>query len=74
MVSEALRPESRIKRLEVNDLIFEFVFPEHPGQDGSGEKGFETVDQNFYLPSRKGTPRHSRSSESATDTSLCPGN
>jgi hypothetical protein len=28
--------------LEVNDLIFEFVFPECLRQDGSGEKGFET--------------------------------
>jgi hypothetical protein len=38
----AFTPEFWIKLLEVNDLIFEFVFPECLGQDGSGEKGFET--------------------------------
>jgi hypothetical protein len=59
--------------MEVNDLIFEFVFPEHMGEDGSGEKGFETLDQDSCLPCRKGIPGLSRRSESATDTSLCPG-
>jgi hypothetical protein len=65
--------ESGIKPLEANDSIFEFVFPLQLGEDGSGEKGFETLDQNFYFPCRKGTPRHSRSRDSVADTSLCPG-
>jgi hypothetical protein len=68
-----ISPELGIKPLEVNDSIFEFVFPKYLGEDGSGEKGFETLDQNFYFPCRKGTPRHSRCIESVTDTSLCPG-
>ena len=33
--------------MEVNDLNFELVFPEHLRQHGSGEKGFDTSDQNF---------------------------
>jgi hypothetical protein len=65
--------ESGIKPLEANDSIFEFVFPLQLGEAGSGEKGFETLDQNFYFPCRKGTPRHSRSRDSVADTSLCPG-
>jgi len=39
----ALTAELSIKCLEVNDLNFEFVFLEHLGQDGSGEKGFESL-------------------------------
>jgi hypothetical protein len=39
----ALTPELRIRRLEVNDLNFEFVFPELVRQDGSGEIGCETL-------------------------------
>jgi hypothetical protein len=70
----AISPELGIKRLEANDSIFEFVFPKQLGEDGSGEKGFETLDQDFCLPRRKGTPRHSRGSKSVSDTSLCPGN
>lgn len=73
MDSVTFTPELWIKRLEVNDLNFEFVFHEYPGQDGSGEKGFETLDQNFCLPCRKGTPRLSRRSEFVSDTALCPG-
>jgi hypothetical protein len=45
----ALTPENWIKCLEVNDLIFEFVFPERLGQDGSGEKGFAALEQDFCL-------------------------
>jgi hypothetical protein len=39
----AFAREFWIKHLEVNDLIFEFVFPEYLRQDGSGEKGFGTI-------------------------------
>jgi hypothetical protein len=39
----AFTPEFWIKHLEVNDLIFEFVFPECLRQDRSGEKGFGTI-------------------------------
>jgi hypothetical protein len=42
-VLPVLSLELSIKRLEVNDLNFEFVFLEHLGQDGSGEKGFELL-------------------------------
>ncbi len=33
----------RIKSLEAVDLIFEFAIATHSGQDGSGEKDFETT-------------------------------
>ena len=32
----------KIRRLEGNDLNYEFVFPVRNRQDGSGEKGFDT--------------------------------
>jgi len=35
--------------MEVNDSIFEFVFPDRLRQDGSGEKGFEVLDLNFVF-------------------------
>ena len=34
-------PDQAIQRLELNDSIFEFVFPLSLGHDGSGEKGFD---------------------------------
>jgi hypothetical protein len=67
------RGDSCIKALEADDLIFEFAFPEYPGQDGCGEKGFENLEQNFYLPRRTGTPRLSRRIKFVSDTPLCPG-
>jgi hypothetical protein len=42
-------PEGLIERLEVNDLNFELAFLERLRQDGSGEKGFESLDQNFVF-------------------------
>jgi hypothetical protein len=42
-------PEGLIERLEVDDLNFELVFLERLRQDGSGEKGFESLDQNFVF-------------------------
>jgi hypothetical protein len=50
-------PEGLIERLEVTDLIFEFVFPERLRQDGSGEKGFESLDQNFVFHVERESPR-----------------
>jgi hypothetical protein len=35
--------------LEENDSIFEFVFPFRLREDGSGEKGFESLNQNFIF-------------------------
>jgi hypothetical protein len=64
---------SCIKPLEANDSIFEFAFPGYPGEDGSGVKGFENLEQNFYLPRRTGTPRLSRRNKSVSDTPMCPG-
>jgi hypothetical protein len=42
-------PESGIHRLEENHSIFEFVFPFHLREDGSGEKGFECLNQNLIF-------------------------
>jgi len=53
----ALLPELWIKRLEVNDLNFELVFPECLRQDGSGQKGFEAFDQNFVFHVERESPR-----------------
>jgi hypothetical protein len=50
----AVAPELWIRCLEVHDSIFEFVFPERLGHDGSGEKGFETLDQRFLSSMSKG--------------------
>jgi hypothetical protein len=50
-------PESRIKGLEVNDLIFEFVFRGPLGQDGSGEKGIELLTQDFIFHVERESPR-----------------
>jgi hypothetical protein len=76
-VFAAPRPESSITHLEVNDLNFEFVFPEYLGQDGSGEKGFQgvnrEVERSFFLPCGRECPSLSRLSEPVVDTSLCPG-
>jgi hypothetical protein len=41
--------ELGIHRLEENHSIFEFVFPFHLREDGSGEKGFESLNQNFIF-------------------------
>jgi len=54
MDSETFTPELWIKRLEGNDLIFEFVFPEHLGHDGSGEKGFEIFRSKLLSSMSKG--------------------
>jgi hypothetical protein len=54
-VSHAL--ELRITPLEVNDLIFEFVFRECLGQDGSGEQGFEILIQDFFFHVERECPR-----------------
>jgi hypothetical protein len=43
--------------MEVNDSIFEFVFPDCLRQDGSGEKGFEALDQNFVFHVERERPR-----------------
>jgi hypothetical protein len=45
----ATASELGIHRLEENYSIFEFVFPFHLREDGSGEKGFESLDQNFIF-------------------------
>jgi hypothetical protein len=43
--------------LEVHDLNFEFVFPEHLTQDGSGEKGLEILKQNLVFHVERECPR-----------------
>jgi len=53
----ALLPELRIKRLEVHDLNFEFVFPLRIRHDGSGEKDFETLHRNFVFHVERECPR-----------------
>jgi hypothetical protein len=53
----ALPPELRINRLEVTDLNFELVFLECIRQDGSGEKGFEALDQNFVFQVERESPQ-----------------
>ena len=45
----ATASELGIHRLEENHSIFEFVFPFHLREDGSGEKGFESLNQNFIF-------------------------
>jgi hypothetical protein len=49
--------QSPIKRLEVNDLKIEFVFPVSKRQDGSGEKGFATLDLDFFFHVERECPR-----------------
>ena len=46
-----------ISQMEVNDLNFELVFPEQLKQDGSGEIGFEALDQNFVFHVERECPR-----------------
>jgi hypothetical protein len=43
--------------MKANDLIFEFVFPAFLRQDGSGEKGFEVLNQNFFFHVERECPR-----------------
>jgi hypothetical protein len=43
--------------MEVNDLNFELVFLEHLRQDGSGEIGFEALDQNFVFHVERECPQ-----------------
>jgi hypothetical protein len=59
--------------MEANDSIFEFVFRERIRQDGSGEKGFETLIQDFVFHVERECPGLSRRSQPVSDTSLCPG-
>jgi len=46
-----------IKRLEVNHLNFELALPDCLRQDGSGEKGFETLDLEFIFHVERERPR-----------------
>src|ERR1700722_8451213 len=60
----ARRQKSLIIHLEVNDLNFEFVFPEYLVQDGSGEKGlqgvYRSITRHFFLPCGRECPSLSR--------------
>jgi hypothetical protein len=56
-VSPARWSQLPIKRLEVTDLKIEFVFPISQRQDGSGEKGFATLDLEFVFHVERERPR-----------------
>jgi hypothetical protein len=67
------RSQQPIKRLEVTDLKIEFVFFISTRQDGSGEKGFATLNLDFFFHVERERPGLSLRSEPALDTPLCPG-
>ena len=54
---QLIRTELRITRLKVTDLKFELAIFRRLRQDGSGEKGIETIGQDFVFHVERERPR-----------------